>query len=230
MTMNENRKKQIVLIAALVAVSALVIYALIFYGMGGGKKAAVQSAEPSETPEVTIIKLPEADHKKSVVTAEEVESVLKEASELTTSKYYYSNCLRYENTKDWFGTGIDNPFTKSKGYILYDGTVSVGIDISQITFDIDNDREIVTIHLPEEKILSHEIDNDTLKTDSNESIFNMLNAEDYSKMIGGCKKETETKILKNKDYMKQVRNNTEQVIRNFFLASKLTEGYVLEFD
>ena len=225
--MNEKKKLPSAL-GGVIAVIVLGLCAVIFYTM----PAAAENPEP--TPKATVAPthtpfiIVEEHHKKTVST-EEIKSVLAPASDLITSRYFYSNVVSFEDVRDWFGSGIDNPFTKSKGYVTYDGVVSVGVDMNDIKYEVDSDRVMIIVTLPPEKILAHEVDHTTLQAESKESVFNNLDAEYYSKLVGGCQKETEEKVMNNSDYMKQVRENTKQVIRSFLAANELTKEYGVEF-
>ena len=112
---------------------------------------------------------------------------------------------------------------------MYDGVVSVGIDISQISYEVDNDRQIITVSLPKEIILAHEVDNSSVVTDAHVSMFNILDAEYYTKLIAGLQEKTEEKILSNSAYMKEVRQNTETVIKTLLSATELTKEYKVQF-
>ena len=225
---NDNNLKSpiipLIIMGILLFVSLLYYKTPLFRGEPEEEPVATATPEPTQTPVVSD--KPEI----TTVTVEEVESVLKPAATLITSKYYYKNAADFKSVLTFFDTGIELPFTTSKGYIIYNGVVSVGINFDELTFDIDNRKHSITVHLPKEKIQAHEIDNSSVQTDTQQSILNMLNAEYYSTLIAGFKKQTENEILNNTDYMKQVHSNTENVIRSFLLASDVTGKYKVVFE
>ena len=201
---------------------AIIILIPIYYNIKSNEPAVQHPenivAEKEENPKPT----PKA---KITVTSEEVESVIKKTAELITSKYYYTNAADFDSVLTWFGSDWQNPFTKSSGYIIYDGVVSIGIDLNEITYEIDDFNQIITIKLPKEKILSHEIDDSSVKTNSKESVFNNLDGKYYAELIDGLKKETETKILNNTEYMEQIRSNTKIVLQDFFHNEESMKDY-----
>ena len=227
MNSERNLKNPIV---ALIIVIVLVAVAFVYY------KTPLLKGEPGEAPTAEVtpepIETAVATNKPEIttVTVEEVESVLKPAANLITSKYYYKNASDFKSVITFFDTGFELPFTTSKGYIIYSGVVSIGVEFDDITLGVDNNRRIITVHLPKEKIQAHEIDDSSVQTDTQQSILNMLDAEYYATLIAGFKKQTESEILNNKDYMKQVRSNTENVIRSFLLASDVTGEYKIVFE
>ncbi len=231
--LNDTEKKKLNPVPFLIGALLLVVLAVLYYNTPLSKSKDDASPSPAasdKTPEPTVTAVAEKKDEITTITVEEVKAVLKEASDLITSRYYYTNAADFDSVLDWFGSGIENPFTRSKGYILYDGIVSVGIDLEDIEYDVDNLQKIITVHLPEEKVLAHEIDDSSVETDTRESIFNSLDGEYYARLIDGLKKSTEKKVLGNEEYMKQVRSNTQLVITNFFAASEATARYLIQFD
>lgn len=205
------------------------IFALVYYNVPRLKpEKEVQTVTNSST-EPIVITVVEEDKDKTKVRVEEVENLLEGASDLITSRYHYTNAADFDSVLTWFGSTLENPFTRSKGYIIYDGVVSVGIDISDVKIDVDNNQDIITVYLPEIKVLAHEIDDSSVKADSKESVFNTLDGEYYAKLIAGFKKETEEKIMGNEDYLKEVRKNTELVIGNLLKSEGILNGYEIVF-
>jgi septum formation inhibitor MinC len=222
--MSEKKEKQNVMnpVPWLVVLSLLIMLIPLYYlnqkeDIPSGYEVAtteVEEAEPVPTPVM-----------KTEITSKEVESVLKQVSELITSKYYYTNAADFDSVLTWFDSDWVNPFTKSSGYIIYDGIVSIGIDLNKVEYEIDNDNQIVTIKLPKERDLAHEIDDSSVKTNSKEAVFNNLDAKYYAELIDKLKKETETKIMNNKEYLEQVRSNTKIVIQDFFKNEEKMADY-----
>jgi hypothetical protein len=222
--MSEKKEKQNVInpVPWLVVLSLLIILIPIYYL---NQKEDVTSSYEVATTEVEETEPVQTSVMKTEITSKEVESVLKQVSELITSKYYYTNAADFDSVLTWFGSDWVNPFTKSSGYIIYDGVVSIGIDLDKVEYEIDNDNQIITIKLPKERILAHEIDDSSVKTNSKESVFNNLDAKYYAELIDKLKKETETKIMNNKEYLEQVRSNTKIVIQDFFKNEEKMADY-----
>jgi len=207
-----------------------VVIAIVYYASPLSKPApAAETPVPSVTPRPTVVTVIEDKPEKTKLTAAEVKAVLEPAADLITSRYHYTNAADFDSVLTWFGSTLENPFTHSKGYIMYDGIVSVGISMDEVTFDIDNEEQKITVHLPKPKILAHEIDDSSVKSDTKESIFNSLDAEYYAKLIDGLKESTEQKVLNDASYLKEVRRNTELVFTNFFSASEALEGFTVEY-
>ena len=75
--------------------------------------------------------------------------------ELATLECYYHNVAKfYEEGKNWWDK--DKHF-----WIEYDGVVKIGVDVSLITISID-ENDIVTITIPEAKVLDCTVNSDSL--------------------------------------------------------------------
>lgn len=159
---------------------------------------------------------------------ETVETVLEKASELTALKYNYKNIAEFENTKKAFGTDI--PFTTNQYLYTYSGIVNMGVKLSDVKYEIDNDKKIIKINLPPVRVLSHEIDESSYKFYSvKDSIFNDNEPEDFTRQRDTEKKEIEMQIRDDKDFMANVKDHVEDVIKAFLTASDSTKSYKVEF-
>ncbi|MDU2598215.1 DUF4230 domain-containing protein [Anaerococcus sp.] len=127
----------------------------------------------------------------TTITSETVESALKEAKELTTLKYHYKNIASFENSQQFQGLTI--PFTKKSFLYTYEGEIHAGVDLDEAKVKVNENAKTINITLPETKILSHEIDEDSVMVyDEKNSIFNPLEMKDYSNF----RKEEEAKVEK----------------------------------
>ncbi|MBR5065648.1 MAG: DUF4230 domain-containing protein, partial [Oscillospiraceae bacterium] len=84
---------------------------------------------------------------------------LVEISELATMEYTYTNTVKYDSYLDFYGYRI--PFTTNSFVISYDGSVKAGVDLSKAKISLEG--ELITISLPDARIVSHEIDFDSIQ-------------------------------------------------------------------
>lgn len=163
-----------------------------------------------------------------ILTISNVQEVLKPASDLVSSKYFYTDADTYENYKELFGKKV--PFTTDKVVFTYDGVISVGIDLSEVKYDIDNDNKILAVTLPAVKILASEIDEASFEYPfMSDSIFNATGMPDYIELIGKLEKEKADELLKNTGFMDAALANAKQVIANFLTVSDVTNTYQIVF-
>jgi len=145
-----------------------------------------------------------------------IEKQVKEISELATLEYRYTNTDVFEgDSLKLFGKNV--PFTSKSMTVQYDGIVKLGPDMSKATADLKKTK--LTITIPESKVLSHEIDEDSWKIlDKNNGIFNPVTPEDNQDFRKECKKTME-KTLDEKGLIKKANTNAKKQIQSFFQAA-----------
>lgn len=164
-----------------------------------------------------------------MLTISTVEKIIKPASDLITSKYIYKDADTYENYKQLFGEKV--PFTTDTVVFTYKGTVSVGIDLSEVKYVIDNEKETISIKLPEIRIKSNEIDDSSFEYpfEAN-SIFNTTGMSDYTELLATLKEKKEEEVKSDTEFMDTARQNTENVLKEFLTASDVTKDYTVIFE
>ena len=164
-----------------------------------------------------------------MLTISTVEKIIKPASDLITSKYNYKDADTYENYKQLFGKKI--PFTTDKVVFTYKGTVSAGIDLSEVKYDIDNKKKTISIALPEIGIKSNEIDNSSFEYPfESDSVFNTTGMSDFTELLATLKKKKEEKVKSDTEFMDTARQRTENVLEDFLTASDATKEYTVIFE
>lgn len=195
----------------------------VFFGMYLGGKP--WKKEDNKKVSSDSIILPE-DY---TLTVENVKQVLAPAGELVTTKYFYTDIGTYENYKEFFGKKV--PFTTEKTIFCYNGEISIGIDITEVTYEIDEEKKLICITLPTLQIIANEIDDASFEFfDVSHSIFNEAQMEDYANLAAELKEEKAEEVLKNTEFMQQARLNTEYILSNFLTASDLTAEYKAVFE
>lgn len=188
-------------------------------------KPIVENKE-EETTEIVIKDKEELAE--AVLTVSTVSSIVKPASELVALKYYYTDADTYENYKELFGIKI--PLTTDRVVFTYDGVMSVGIDLSEVEYIIDNEKKSITIKMPDVKILSNDIDENSFAFPyESDSIFNKTDFEDYTELLGALEKSKEAALLANTDFMDDALENAEDVIKQLLTVADETKEYKVEF-
>lgn len=128
------------------------------------------------------------------ITSDLLGQQLRSVQELVSVEYHYTNMGKFENQLDFYGWKV--PFTTKSFLVSYDGIIKAGVDLSGAEVDVDELRKAVTITLPESKILSHEIPEDSLQVfDETRNIFNPITIEDYTGFTKDQKAEVEQKAI-----------------------------------
>ena len=111
-----------------------------------------------------------------------LQNQLTEIRELATVTYAYTNMAQFESSNDFYGVKV--PFTTKSFILTYDGTIKAGVDLDGAEVNVSGTA--VTITLPEARILSHGIDEDSVEVfDEKTSIFNPLHGGGLHLLSGG---------------------------------------------
>lgn len=141
-------------------------------------------------------------------------SQVRNISDLATVKAYYHNVAKVEKKK---GQGITHWFEVDRRYwIEYTGVVKIGIKMSEISIDVN--ENVVTVKMPKAEILSHHCEN--YNDDSifkNEDGFNENKITD--KEINSAIKDADEKMLdkvkNNKSLFNRAEDGAEKLIKNY---------------
>lgn len=156
---------------------------------------------------------------------------LKEIGELATQAAYYTGVSTIDDNRvvRLIGKQLDVPFTNTKIIYSYDGVIKAGMDFSSIEFSVDEASKTIRISLPEIRILSNEIDSNSLKVyDERHSAFTLIRAERFGESIGTLKKEAEENAI-NKGLLTEARRNAETLLSGFLSAGFDMNEYSLQF-
>lgn len=166
-----------------------------------------------------------AGDKKADMSAVVIQNQIIAMSELGTMNYSYTELGKYETKSDFYGVTI--PFTTNSFILTYEGTIKAGVDMSEAKVAVKDKN--VTITLPKAKILSHEIDENSIEIyDEKTSIFNPFTVKDYTEFYADQKEKVEKKALE-KGLLTEAQEQAETVLSG--MLSELVEaGYTIRFE
>lgn len=149
---------------------------------------------------------------------------LKSVADLTTLEYHYTNIGKFENNKDFNGWNI--PLTTKEFILSYDGVIKAGIDLDQLDIQVENQKIIIT--LPEAKIMSHTIEEDSIQLfNESKNIFNPISINDYVNFTQALKEEKEAD-LQTKGFLNEAYERAKATLTS--LVNTLGEGkFSVEF-
>lgn len=158
------------------------------------------------------------------MTTDLINNRLEEAKELTTLKYHYTNMGQFENQNDFYGWKV--PFTTKSFIVSYDGTIHAGVNLEKAVVGFGNNR--IDIQIPNSTILSHEIDEESLKVFlEKDTIFNPIKIEDYNDFAKDQKKVVEEKAIKN-GLLTEANEKAEKTIRELLKLDDLFKEYEIK--
>ena len=163
------------------------------------------------------------------VTISLIESEIKDIGELTTIEYLYTNAGKFEDPKELFGVNI--PFTTKSFIAKWDGIIKAGVTIDQIIVKINDANKEIIIYMPKAKILSHEIDNDSIETlDEKDGLFNPVKVEDVREFDAVSKDAMDERAIEN-GILDKAFENAKEIIEKLVNNDAVQEqGYTITFE
>lgn len=165
----------------------------------------------------------------SVVTAKSrmVNFGLKDIGELATQAGHFTNVQVISGSRKIWGADI--PLTQSKYIFSYDGVIKAGIDFEQIEVNVDDAARVITVKLPEIKILSSEVDPKSLQIyDETKSIFTPLSLSSVNMSLIEMDEEVREKAIGN-GILENARTNAEALITGFLAGTFDLQKYSIQF-
>ena len=197
---------------------AIAFVVVLCLGVGIGAKAFNTPKKSSKIIE-----------KKVKVDSITLKELILPASDLVSMKYTYTDVDVYENSKKAFGVKI--PLTTDKVIFTYSGIVSAGIDLSQITYNVDEDKKVISVTLPEPQFMSHEMDESGFKFyDAKNSIFTETKLEDYTTLMSNLKESKEEQLRNDGEFFPSVIENAQNVLNDIFKINSSTSDYEIIFN
>lgn len=146
------------------------------------------------------------------ITTDLISQRLAGVQELATVEYFYTNMGRFENQLDFYGWAV--PLTRKSFIVSYDGTVKAGVDLTDMSVTVNGTT--VTVTLPQAKILSHEIPEDSIEIfDETHNIFNPIQISDYTGFTRDQKSDVEARAVENgllEEASRRARSAVEQLL------------------
>ena len=156
---------------------------------------------------------------------------LEAIGELATQAAYYTGVATIDDSREirLIGRQIGVPFTNTKIIYSYDGIIRAGLDFSGIDFTVDEESKTILVELPEVRVLSNEIDSNSLKVyDEKHSAFTLVRVERFGESIGELKAEAEKSAVE-KGLLEEARKNAESLLGGFLSAGFDLNEYTLNF-
>ena len=219
--MNDIRQR-LNLIYIWVTVAAVVLAASMIVGYAGNRRA--EEAEPTRT----VPSRTEKEKRDRVMISTNTETIrdgLQKMGVLVTQEYYFTQVETYTKEKNIF---IVIP-TRSGFMYSYDGAVTAGVDLQQVSVHTDEERGVISIDLPDSEIQAVTIDRDTFRIYSErESLWNPLKLEDYNISLAEFEDAAKEKALAN-GILERSDEQAQKLVREFAGSLPNTSGYTIEF-
>ena len=161
-------------------------------------------------------------------TVKAVEDTVKSASNLVTTEYFYKDADTYVNYREFMGYKV--PLTTDMSVFTYKGKVGIGIDLSEASYSVDNTNGIITVTLPEVKIMYNEIDMGSFQyAFKSDSILNNTDMENHTQLLEQLKNKTSNEVNQDSELLQKAGENARNVISTFLTSAEQTKDYKVEF-
>ena len=144
------------------------------------------------------------------LTIVEVDSKLQAIGELATSKYTYTGITEEKNPRQFFD--FDIPLTTNRVTVVYKGVIKVGYKISEIKTEVDNDKRIIYVTLPDPILISNEIDDDDLQYKEENNILNPLPGDKAATLLAKIKQD-ELKKAEEDGLYETAEQNAKAIVK-----------------
>lgn len=123
--------------------------------------------------------------------------------------------------------GIQIPFTQSKYIYSMDFEIKAGIDFGDIDWDLKD--KIIEVRLPEARILSSEMKQDSFQVyHEEESIFRQIRLEEINDGFEDMQKQAEKDAVSN-GLLENAKSNAETILKEFFAKEYDLKEYKITF-
>jgi len=162
------------------------------------------------------------------VTIDLIKSQILNIGELATIEYLYTDAGKFENPKQLFGVNL--PFTTKSFIAKWDGAIKAGIEIDKIIVEINDANKEIVVHMPQSKILSHEIIKDSIETlDEKDGLFNPVKVDDVREFDKISKEAMEERAIEN-GLLSKAFDNAKEIIEKLVNNDVVQEqGYIISF-
>ena len=138
--------------------------------------------------------------------------------ELATLKCYYHDVAEYEKQAEGLFKYRPFKYGYKKVWIEYDGTVDVGIDVSEVQISEPDRKGIVKIYVPDAKILSVSADKDTMSEPlADKGIFTTITAEDKNKAFADAQATMKKNAEADAGILTQAENNAKELLEQYVI-------------
>lgn len=213
-------------IIRIIVILCLIIAGLVYFILLGYMRHVKEAAYQQGLTEAGIIPQTIKINDEIIVDVATLKKVVAPASKLISYEYHYTDVGVYEKSSTLFGK-IDIPFTTDKTLYTYSGKVSAGIDLDAIDFDVDQNKKLITVIYPEIKVLAHEMNQGFNFYDLKKAKFNSSDFNDFEAFRSGLKREEESKIMRDSDFLDSAKMNTENIIESLISAEGMLDEYTI---
>lgn len=236
LTKKSKFKRKIVSIAVVFVVILITISAAWLFGRHQAKQDAqeeiaklkiqLQEQEKKiqdliETPIVVSPVSPE-------INLDIIHSKISDIGELATIEYLFTDAAEFSDSKQIKSWNI--PFTEKSFILRWSGVIKAGVNLEQITIEVDKAEKKIIVSMPPAEILSYETESMEVLNEKN-NIFNNISVNDKIKFDDATQDAMKGRAIEN-GLLEKAQKNAEDILSRLIqsdpaAASDYTIEYVI---
>jgi hypothetical protein len=222
-------KRSLIGVLVLVCLFAAAIAAAWFSGHSHARRQA-------ETDKELTIRVDEVEDTVPTPTDPEINlqilySEINDIGELATVEYLFTDAAKYSESMQY--DGWDIPFTEKSFVLKWNGVIKAGVDLKRIRITVDEENKNITVSMPAAKILSYEVDNDSIEVlDERDNIFNSISVDDKTRFDATTEDAMKQRAIKN-GLLNKAQENAEVIIKRLLttdpaIGSRFHINFIIE--
>ena len=155
---------------------------------------------------------------------------IRNISELATVEYRYTNVGTLDSSKTFTFLDWKVPFSDKVAIVTMDGIIKAGTDLSQCKVTCNETKKLITVTLPESKILSNELFEQSFKVyEEKDSVWNPITLDESKELRVQIKEKARQNAIDN-NVLAEADNRARQLIQKLIEALPDIKGrYKIEF-
>ena len=229
MARKQLKKRKLIKICAIVLTVTIIALGALLVGRSQIKKKTDKEIEDlkeqiEQLENEAIVVNPAAPE----ISLDSINSEIQNIAELATVEYLFTDAARFSDSKDIKGWNI--PLTEKSFLMKWDGVIKAGINVNDIGIDIDNEKMIITLTMPEATILSYDVDESSVEVlDEKDNIFNNITVEDKVGFDEATENAMKERVIEN-GLLDQALSQAQITIEGLLTANPvIAENYEIVF-
>lgn len=175
-----------------------------------------------------IVFFPDKNNKKTENVDKTEFVAVNKICELSTLKCYYHNVAEYEKKPG----GIFN-YGYKKFWIEYDGIVEIGIDAAEVRLSEPDKDNVVTIYVPQAKIISVSVDEYSMSDPVVDTgIFTTITTQEKANAYAEAQANMRKSAQEDTNMLNQAYNNAKELLRQYVLnvGEQVGQSYTVRWE
>lgn len=162
------------------------------------------------------------------INLEILHSEINAIGELATTEYLFTDAAKYSDSKQIKNWSI--PLTEKSFILKWSGNIKAGVDVAQVTIEVDESAKKIIVTVPSAKILSYTIDSDSVEIlDESNNILNKITVDDKVKFDAKTESAMKQRAIEN-GLLEKAQKNAEAILKCLILSDHaVTDAYTIVF-